>query len=427
MLASRSGALLDVEETAAPIHGAGRDVEGVVLVVRDVSAARRAEQSLLDADRRKNEFLAVLSHELRNPLAPIKNSLYVLDRAVPGGAQARNALEVLRRQVDQVSRLVDDLLDVTRITRNKLELERAPLDFAELVRRAVEDQRSLFEEAQIRLEANLPQAPVVVRGDPSRLMQVVGNLLQNAAKFTLPGGTTRVCVAQAPAEKALLSVRDDGLGIPPDAMATLFQPFMQAERGGRRGGLGLGLALVKGLVEQHGGEVTARSGGPGTGSEFTVELPLAESAPAPAGTGKAARAAGVPARPRRVLLIEDNVDVADSMREALELACHQVAVAHDGPEGLRLARELCPEVVLCDIGLPGMDGYEVARALRRDASLARTLLVALSGYALPEDRRHAAQAGFDVHLAKPPSLEKLEELMAGLGASGGPPFGGGGP
>jgi PAS domain S-box-containing protein len=394
-----------------------RDPDGrfsVLSLVLDVTERTHAEDALREADRAKNEFLAVLSHELRNPLAPIRNSLYILDRAVPGGEEARRAQAIVSRQVDQLSRLVDDLLDVTRIARNKLALQRSRLELGQLVRRTLEDYRPVFDAAGVSLELDACPGPVHVDADAHRVAQVVGNLLHNAAKFTPPGGRVTVTLAaDAAAGRAVVSVADTGLGLTPDMSAHVFEPFMQAAEAldRREGGLGLGLALVKGVVELHGGEVSATSAGPGQGSRFVVRLPLDRTEPA-----RVERRAGAKRdRRRRVLVIEDNVDGADSLREVLRLQGHEVAVAYDGPTGIATAREFHPEVVLCDIGLPGMDGYEVARAFRADEALRGAQLVALSGYALAEDLQRAAEAGFERHLAKPPSLEKLRELLQGTG------------
>ncbi len=373
---------------------------------------RDSEAALKEADRRKNEFLAVLSHELRNPLAPITNSLYILERAAPGGEQAQRAQAVVARQVGQLSRLVDDLLDVTRISRSKVQLRTEILDLNEIARRAAEDYRAQFEEDAVALALTLGCDPVLVRGDGNRLSQVVGNLLANAAKFTHRGGQAALSVStDREARHAVLGVRDNGVGMSPDVLARLFQPFMQADStlDRSKGGLGLGLALVKGLVELHGGEITAHSGGLGQGAEFVVHLPLEHAD----GAVSEPRAASHQRCRRRVLIIEDNIDAADSLREALRFGAHEVEVAYNGPQGLALARDFRPEVVLCDIGLPGMDGYDVARAFRAEEDLRDTLLVALSGYTLPDDLERARAAGFDVHLAKPPNLGKLEELLVG--------------
>jgi PAS domain S-box-containing protein len=434
LLAGRSVPLM--EQRMLRLDGTRRDVEvaasafedqggrAIQVILRDVSQRKAAEAALLEseqrhraladalgeADQRKSEFLATLSHELRNPLAPIRNSLYVLDHAAPDGEQALRAREVLRRQSDHLARLVDDLLDITRITRGKVTLARARLDLRGVVERTCEDHRAVLEAGGVSLAVDLPGAPVPVDADATRIAQVLGNLLQNAAKFT-PAGRAAAVTLRAHAGRAVLSVRDEGIGIEPGFLEHLFEPFVQAERGLARtqGGLGLGLALVKGLVELHGGRVSAASAGPDRGSELVVELPLAagmeEAAPGPA--------ARRPARPRQVLVIEDYADSAQALADALSLGGHQVRVAGTGAEGIALARSLRPEVVLCDIGLPDLDGYAVARALRADGALRSTVLVALSGYAQAVDRHRAAEAGFDAHLPKPASLEDLRELVEG--------------
>jgi PAS domain S-box-containing protein len=376
----------------------------------DIHDLTMAQEAVREADRRKGEFLALLSHELRNPLSPIKSALHILDRSPPGGPQARWAQSVIARQTDQLSRLVDDLLDATRIARGKVDLQRRRLELNELVHRTVEDHRSIFDTCGITLVSELSPSPVFVDGDGHRLAQIVGNLLQNASKFTDRGGMTRVRVWQrAGSSEAFIRVADTGVGMTPELIAGLFQPFVQADTtlDRRKGGLGLGLALVKGLVELHGGGVEAQSEGLGAGAAFTVRLP---AAPLPAASDPAPRRELAKKR-RRVLIVEDNPDAAACLRADLELDGHEVTVAHDGLTGIVTARKLRPEVVLCDIGLPGMDGYAVAKTLRADASLKGTFLVALTGYALPEDFRRASEAGFDRHIAKPPSLESIEEVL----------------
>ena len=411
LLLARDGTELPIGDSGAPIRDEEGAVVGVVLVFRDIRDQRRTEEDLREQDRRKSEFLAVLSHELRNPLAPITNSLHVIDHAPAGSAQVQRAQAVIRRQVAQLARLIDDLLDVTRIARNKIELRCERLDLDEIARRTVEDHRALFDQREVRLAYAPAPERVWVHGDGNRLVQAIGNLLQNAAKFTPGGGTTRVSVsADRAGERAILQVADSGAGIDGEMLARLFQPFVQADTTlvRSKGGLGLGLALVKGIVELHGGDVRVDSGGPGQGAEFVVRLPLD---PTPAAGRSEARP---PPRhlPRRVLIIEDNIDAAESMRDVLALAGHEIAMAHDGRDGLAKARELRPEFIVCDIGLPGLDGFEVARTLRADATFAHTLLVALSGYAQPEDVSRATTAGFDLHLAKPPNLKRLAEILA---------------
>ena len=372
----------------------------------------RAEEALREADRRKDEFLAVLSHELRNPLAPIRNSVYVLERAAPGGEQARRSQAVIERQVSHLARLVDDLLDVTRITRGKIQLKRERTDLVDVVRRCVEDQRPMFAEAGVRLGALVSAEPMWLDADTTRLAQVVGNLLSNSVKFTPRGGRVDLTLEREQGS-ALLRVRDTGVGIATQVLDRLFEPFMQAQQtlDRTRGGLGLGLALVKGLVELHGGTVSASSPGAGSGAEFTVRIPLDTPVALPP------ERTSIESRlklSRRILVIEDHLDAASSLREALELGEHNVEVAHAGMEGVTIAREFHPDVILCDIGLPGMDGYEVAREIRSDPDLRHTCLVALTGYALPEDLEKAREAGFDAHLAKPPDLKELDRLLGRL-------------
>jgi len=384
--------------------------------IRDITERKQAEDKLrasnlelAEADRRKNDFMAVLSHELRNPLAPIRNSTYILERAVPGGEQSRRAVAVIERQAGQLARLVDDLLDVTRITRNKIQLQRETIELNDLAQHTIEDQRSLFDRAEVRLEFNPAPAPVFVDVDRNRVAQIIGNLLQNAAKFTGRGGATRITITTEAAEKrAVIQIADTGVGMAPEMLSRLFQPFSQADStlDRSKGGLGLGLALAKGLAKLHGGDVTANSAGLGQGAEFVVRLPLAMEKPATPQPGASATKSH-----RRVLVIEDNLDAADSLRDVLAFGEHEIEVAYNGPDGIAKARKFRPEVVLCDIGLPGMDGYEVARTFRADATLKGAFLVALTGYALPEDLERAQAAGFARHIAKPPSLEKLEEII----------------
>jgi two-component system CheB/CheR fusion protein len=307
-----------------------------------------------------------------------------------------------------MGRLIDDLLDVSRVSQGKIQLQRRKLEFGQLVRRTVEDHRATYAAAGIQLDCKLASEPMWLTADSTRLAQVVGNLLGNAVKFTPRGG--RVELTLEPQDRAaLLCVRDTGVGMTAAVIERIFQPFVQAEETLDRshGGLGIGLALVKGLVELHGGSVGAASEGPGRGAEFTIKLPLedAPEQPTPAPHER-------PVSPRRILVIEDNVDAADSLKEALELSGHQVQVAYNGPDGITKARQFRPDVVLSDVGLPGMDGYQVARAFRADATLKTTFLVAITGYASPEDTQRATEAGFQRHLAKPLSLQALQDLLA---------------
>ncbi|MFO7567902.1 MAG: ATP-binding protein [Enhygromyxa sp.] len=403
-----SGLFLLSAAITALLCGSLRDA----MVAAEQSAAElgERERQLREADEHKTRFMSVLSHELRNPLTPICNALFILDHAKPASEQADRARAVIGRQVRHLTRMVDDLLDVTRISRGRIEIQRARVDLVEIVARALTDYRSLFTAAEITLESRLPSQPIWIEGDPTRLAQIVSNLLANSAKFAR-GGTTWVVVEQRD-EQAIIGVRDDGAGIDAELLDDLFEPFVQADRTLARtaGGLGLGLALVKGLTELHGGRVEVSSEGQGKGAEFTVVLPVA---PAPVAVADTPPAHAPEARRRKILIIEDNVDAALSLNEALEVSGHEVQIEHDGLAGIMRARAWQPEIVLCDIGLPSMSGYEVARALRSTPELAQTSLIALTGYALPEDQEKARQAGFDGHLAKPPSMLELQRLIAG--------------
>jgi signal transduction histidine kinase len=377
------------------------------------AALKEANARLLEADRRKNEFLAVLSHELRNPLAPIRNSLRILlAHPPPGAEQMRRAQAVIGRQTAHLSHLVDDLLEIGRIVSNRVQLRPEHLDLGQLARDTAEDHRSVFTERGVTLETRSGEGAVPVNGDRTRLAQAIGNMLQNAAKFTPRGGKATLAVdIDAARARAIVRVKDTGRGIAPDLLPRVFEPFAQADVSLDRaeGGLGLGLAIVKSLVELHAGSVSAENRGDGDGATFTIELPLA-TAPVEACLPPAAALSPPP----RVLVIEDNVDGAESLAELLTLYGHEALVAYDGREGLEKARVFGPDVVLCDIGLPGMDGYEVARAMRADPALRQVRLVALTGYARPEDVAKAKAAGFDVHVPKPPDVEALERAMAAI-------------
>jgi hemerythrin-like metal-binding protein/PAS domain S-box-containing protein len=375
----------------------------------DITAQKRAEEAVRESDRRKDEFLGMLSHELRNPLAPIRNSVQLLGRVAPASAQAERAHVIIARQVDHLARLVDDLLDVKRISTGKLRLHTNQMDLTQAVREAVEDIRPLFSDGSLHLHLDVPHQAVWVNGDRTRLAQVVNNLLHNAAKFTDAGGHVSVTVESSNG-LARVRVRDDGVGVAPDMLGQLFDPFVQSDRTLHRtkAGLGLGLSLVRGITELHGGTVVVRSEGLGKGTEFIVTLPTVEPTAAVASD----EAIAPPMVKRRVLIIEDNVDAAESLRAVVEaLGGHEVLVAKDGEAGVAAAAQHCPDVILCDIGLPIMDGYEVAQQVRAGpASGAR--LIALSGYASPEDINRAIRAGFDYHIAKPPDVDRVLGLIA---------------
>jgi PAS domain S-box-containing protein len=381
----------------------------VNVYAQDITARKQAEDALRDADRRKTEFLAVLSHELRNPLTPIRHGIHLLGQVRPDSQHAAQARQIIERQTEHLTRLVNDLLDVNRISRGRIDLQRVRLDACAAVRHACDDHRPVFDRAGVELRLELPPHPAWVDADATRLAQAIGNLLSNAVKFTREGGRVTAGVAER-GSTVEIAVSDDGVGMEPEHVQRMFEPFAQGDSSLARtqGGLGLGLALVKGLVELHGGSVRARSDGAGRGAEFAFTLPSAPSGPAAVEQPLARRA-----RPLSILIVEDNLDAGDSLAEILALEGHRVRVARDGSSGVALARALKPDVVLCDIGLPDMSGYEVAHAIRSDGALRRTRVVAVSGYAQREDVRRAAEAGFDAHLAKPLTLERLHEVLAG--------------
>jgi signal transduction histidine kinase/CHASE1-domain containing sensor protein len=373
----------------------------------------RLLRDLQDADRRKDEFLAVLGHELRNPLAPVVTALEVARR---DPSSAPRQLQLIERQTRHMVRIVDDLLDVSRISRGKIELRRQPLEVGEALSRAAESAAPLARTREQVLSVTPPAEPLVVDADPVRLDQILGNLLSNAIKYTPPGGQVALS-AELRGGALCIEVSDTGIGIPAESQKSLFDPFVQVPgaKDYSTGGLGIGLALVRGLVELHGGTVTVRSGGAGKGSVFTVTLPGVREGRAPSAPPPPAPRAS----PGRVLVVDDNVDAALTLAEAVRFDGHEVRVAHEGTAALREAEAFSPEVVLLDIGLPGLDGYEIARRLRKLPQLARTLIVALTGFGQRSDRERALQAGFDEHLVKPVELDTVQAVLRRrLGSAG---------
>jgi two-component system CheB/CheR fusion protein len=390
----------------------------LLVAFEDVTDARRketelahSEVALREANRRKDEFLAMLSHELRNPLAPIQTCLAALRLIDPGSEAAGRMLDMIGRSANHLARLVEDLLDVTRITSGKIQLQRAAVELGGLVSSAVEDARLGFEQRRLQLEIRLPGGELWTLGDPVRLTQILSNLLTNAQKFTPDGGRVTVSLDRVDG-RAVIRVRDTGVGVAPSQIPSLFEPFVQAAQGldRSRGGLGLGLAVARGLVELHGGRIMLQSDGPGRGTEVAFDLPVESSNQIPARSPAAA-----PAVSRRILIIEDHVDAAASLEELLTIEGHDVQTAGDGTAGLALVGTFDPDIVLCDLGLPGMDGFAVARAIRSDPALRGRRLVALSGYAQPEDVARSRSAGFDNHLAKPVTLARLKAELAAAG------------
>jgi signal transduction histidine kinase len=376
-------------------------------------ALRARERALSEGDRRKNEFLAILGHELRNPLSPIVTTLDLLQRKRDPETLER-AIGVMERQARHLTRLVDDLLDVSRITRGQIALREETLDLAAIVHRAIEQARPAIEERGHRFDLDLPRAPVTLSADPVRLEQILVNLLINAAKYTERGGCIEMS-ARPQGGELVICVRDDGVGMTAEVRKRIFDPFVQtpATPGRASGGLGIGLTLVKRLVELHGGSVEARSDGPGRGSEFVVRLPGRLRGAGEAGRDVSSARAEAPASAasRRVLVVDDNADLADGLAALLRSLGHDVAIARDGVEAIPAAEELHPEVVFLDISLPGIDGLEVARRLRSLPDLRPLLLVAMTGYGLESDRLLSREAGFDHHLVKPVNAARIQNLL----------------
>jgi PAS domain S-box-containing protein len=474
-LQRKDGRWIDISLSAAPLYQQQGSVAGAVAVAADITERKQAEedarrlileqaaraqaeeaqQRLAVADQRKNDFLAMLAHELRNPLGAVSNAAELLQRFGVDEPRARRALKTIEREVGHQARLLDDLLDVSRITRGKISLRRVRLDLRQLVRDLAEDRHADADAASLTLSLELPEQPVWVRGDPTRLTQVAGNLLHNAIKFSEPGGRVGIrlsvetgtgfdaetqrllerddvwdgeeaailmasplpipslqsaSAAGAEVPRAVLTVWDTGIGIDADVLPRVFDTFAQADHSldRSRGGLGLGLALVKGLVELHGGGVRAESEGLGHGASFVVWLP---AVPKPAASSDGPTPAPVPTGPIRVLIVEDNRAGADTLRDLLELSGCTVEVVYSGPAALPAALLFHPEVVLCDLGLPGMDGFQVARALRQEPATAAARLIAVTGYGQEEDRRRSREAGFELHLTKPINFSELHRLL----------------
>lgn len=373
-------------------------------------ALGRFAVELTDADRRKNEFLAMLAHELRNPLAPIRNALHIMRLTGGGNTAVKSASAMMERQIGQMVRLVDDLLDVSRISRGNIELRKGRIELASAIQHAVEAARPFCELMQHVLTVTLPTQPAYLNADPTRLAQVIGNLLNNACKFTDKGGRIALMV-ERDGDTAVIRVRDSGVGIAAEQFPRIFEMFTQIDTSleRSRGGLGIGLTLVKSLVEMHGGTVQVRSAGIKQGSEFVVRLPLLADVP------DQLLPEPEPLEPmqrRRILVVDDNRDAATSLAELLELTGHETRIAHDGLEAVQAAESFGPDVVLLDIGLPKLNGFEAARMIRQQPWGKAMMLVALTGWGQEEDRRKSSEAGFDAHLVKPADPVVLTELLA---------------
>jgi PAS domain S-box-containing protein len=409
-----------------PWRNARNEIGGIVMFTEVITGRKRAEEeyrrlvaqarvaeALRQVDRRKDEFLAMLSHELRNPLAPIAMALEIMRLREPTDDSLLWARDVIARQTTQLTRLVDDLLDVSRITLGKITLNQSALDLRPIVAQAVEAAQPLLAARRHHLSIDVSAEPLPIWGDRARLTQIISNLLNNAAKFTPDGGHVALA-ARREGACVVLSVKDDGIGIPPDMRERVFDMFTQIESPGQRRqeGLGIGLALGRRLVEMHDGDIEARSEGPGRGSELVVRLPIAtDDRTGTDGAAGGARDAASESRQERILVVDDNVDAAEALSRLLRLQAHEVRVAYDGLAALAAARDMHPDVVLLDIGLPEMDGLEVAKSLRARADGPRPLLVAMTGFGQAEDRARTAAAGFDHHLTKPVDPKVLQSLM----------------
>jgi PAS domain S-box-containing protein len=398
-------------------------LKGFTKVLRDSTERKHFEEqleqrnkALKEADRRKDEFLAMLAHELRNPLAPIFNALAIMEQENLPAGHHRQARQLIDRQARILARLIDDLLDVSRIASGKIQLRKASVELKVIVENAAKACRPIMVAQHHKLTVSLPAHPIWLDADQTRMEQVVVNLLNNAAKYSEEGGNISVTVAQEQ-DRAIVRVRDTGVGISPELLPVVFDLFTQGERSLSRsqGGLGIGLSLVKKLVELHGGKVEAHSEGSGKGSEFVLRLPVRNEISKSLPHNQTATAPKKAEKPLSVLIVDDSVDAAESLRMLLGMSGHQVEMAHDGKLGIKMADEKKPDVMIVDIGLPGLNGYQVAERVRETPHLKGVVLVAVTGYGQEEDRRRSADAGFDYHLVKPVDPQKMEQLLALIG------------
>lgn len=412
VLLAKDGTERPIDDSAAPIRGDSGAIRGAVVVFRDITDRKQAEEASKEADRRKDEFLATLAHELRNPLAPIRNSLEVIKRSNGNLAVIEQSRSTMERQLGQMVRLVDDLIDVSRISRNKLELRKKKVELASIIHQAVETCRPIAEAASQELAIALPAEPIYLNADAARLAQAFGNLLTNSCKFTGRGGRIELTAERRSAE-AVIRVKDNGIGIPPDMLSKIFEMFTQIDQSLERtqSGLGIGLTLVKRLVEMHDGEIAAHSEGPGHGSEFVVRLPAFDEASTSQPQLEASSEI-VATAPRRILVVDDNRDSAMSLALLLKMTGNDVQTAHDGLEALQKAENYQPDLILLDIGLPKLNGYAACRQIREQPWGKDITIVALTGWGQEEDRRKSKEAGFDSHLVKPVDHAALVQILA---------------
>jgi PAS domain S-box-containing protein len=412
---ARDGRRIDISLTVSPLVDEDGVVIGASKVARDITERRKLDEALREGARRKDEFLALLGHELRNPLAPLRNGLEVLRLATEDPDTISQVRAMMERQLEHMVRLVDDLVDMSRINQNKIELRRERVPLAAVIDSAVETARPMIEAERHTLSISLPKDPLVVDADLTRLAQVFSNLLTNSAKYTEPGGHIWLTAVRQ-GEDAVVTVRDDGIGIPPEALPRVFDLFSQVERDGTRGskGLGIGLALVKALVEMHGGRVLAESDGPGTGSMFTVQLPALNALSEPAASPPVHDATTAAGHARRILVVDDNLDSALTLAKVLKLLGNDVQTAHDGVQAVRIAEEFRPQVILMDVGMPGLNGYLATRHIREKPWGRGTIIIAVTGWGQEGDRIQSREAGCDGHLVKPVSLPELKTMLSKL-------------
>ncbi|MGB2818965.1 MAG: ATP-binding protein [Burkholderiaceae bacterium] len=394
-----------------PVYDVSGALESVVVTIQDITERKRTELELLDADRRKDEFIATLAHELRNPLAPMLNAIQLLQLDGDADVTRQRAKDIIERQVQQMARLIDDLLDISRITLGKLTLRREPLDIAAVVDEAIDQARPHIVAAEHRFELDIPSCPVRLVGDATRLAQVLSNLLINAAKYTPRGGRLSLAV-ETDADEAVVRVRDNGIGIAQESLGGLFEKFSQVRSAQdfTGGGLGIGLALSKGLVHMHGGTIRASSPGVGKGSEFVIRLPLVD-AQAPPEVDVIRAATAVPIGGLKILVADDNEDAVESAAMLLSINGNDVKLARDGLEAVEAADRHRPDVVLLDIGMPRLNGFEACRQIRSQPWGKDMLVVAVTGWGQEEDRRRTAEAGFDAHFTKPVDFSSVMALI----------------
>ena len=417
---AKDGRLIDVSLTVSPMRDARGRIIGASKVARDVTERKRVEEALRDADRRKDEFLALLAHELRNPLAPLRNGLEIMRLASDDPVAVAESRAIMDRQLSHMVRLIDDLLDISRISRNKMELRRRRVLLADVISAAIETTRPTIEEAGHELTVSLPAEPIHLDADLTRLAQVFGNLLNNSSKYSRKGGHIWITAVRE-GDKVLVAVRDAGIGIPAAALPDIFDLFSQVDRSIERatGGLGIGLALVKGLVEMHGGTVEAASPGPDRGSTFTIRLPIQRAKPESPPKPPVEPSTDSAEPKRRILVVDDNRDSAMSMAKMLELLGNEVLWAHDGVEAVALAEQFRPQAILMDIGMPKLNGYDATRRIREQSWGRDAVIIALTGWGQEVDRARSQEAGCDGHLVKPVELDDLERLLAKLESPGG--------